>query len=282
MKKKYIIYVIMPICVIVFFAIKYLNGCDIVVLEKYNYIVQIFSFIILVITALIALCEYVLTSKQNKIENNKEFIQKALDLAGFYKDKIIPSVSAIKFVYKDAGIYDIIKKIDIEKMKEFDDKELKKNLEIDEIESIQKICKSKKFDESLVRGSRILKFGECATQEVISSEEGVEIKVDILALKQEYYTMLEKLLNDLEYFAMHFTYNVADESVVYQSLQKTYIDVIKFLYFDISRNNICGSDKLFTNAIELFNIWVRKRSIQEKNITDFSRKNVWKGRKLKM
>ena len=63
---------------------------------------------------------------------------------------------------------------------------------------------------------------------------------------------------------MNFNYNIADESVVYQSLHKTFLEVVYLLYYNIAVNNEPGDKKLFTNIIELYNLW-QKKSEETKN-----------------
>lgn len=57
---------------------------------------------------------------------------------------------------------------------------------------------------------------------------------------------------------MNFTHKTADDSVIYQSLHSSYLSIVRALYYDISSNNKPGGDKLYTNAIELFDIWKDK------------------------
>ena len=63
---------------------------------------------------------------------------------------------------------------------------------------------------------------------------------------------------------VNFNYNIADESVVYQSLHKTFLEVVYLLYYNIAVNNEPGDKKLFTNIIELYNLW-QKKSEETKN-----------------
>lgn len=63
------------------------------------------------------------------------------------------------------------------------------------------------------------------------------------------------ILNNLEYFAMHFTHGTADETVVYQSLHQSYLDIVRALYLNISKENARANSKYYTNIIELYRIW---------------------------
>ena len=64
------------------------------------------------------------------------------------------------------------------------------------------------------------------------------------------------ILNSLEYFAMNFNTGVADETVVYESLNQTYILVVKYLYRTIAKlNKRAAPTKYYTNVIDLFKKW---------------------------
>lgn len=89
--------------------------------------------------------------------------------------------------------------------------------------------------------------------------------------------MVQDVLNNLEYFAMAFTHKTADESVIYQSLHNSYISVVRLLYYDISSNNRDGESKLFTNVIELYNIWKEKSEQQKTDEIAAVRENISKG-----
>ena len=79
---------------------------------------------------------------------------------------------------------------------------------------------------------------------------------------------------------MYFTHGAADETVVYQSLHKTYLYIVKILYFDISINNT-GGQKLYSNVIELFNIWKERELKQNLQAIQYGRKNLEKGASCK-
>nr|MDE6764427.1 DUF4760 domain-containing protein [Oscillospiraceae bacterium] len=88
---------------------------------------------------------------------------------------------------------------------------------------------------------------------------------------------ISETLNNLEYFAMYFTHNIADESVIYQSTHQTYIEITELLYYHICQLNTPNSSKYYTNLIELYNIWKSKQiELLNKNIQE-QRRNVEKG-----
>lgn len=63
---------------------------------------------------------------------------------------------------------------------------------------------------------------------------------------------------------MHFTHNIADDTVIYQSLHQTFLDITEFLYYNISRLNTDGCSKFYVNTIALHNKW-RKRKTEKIN-----------------
>lgn len=71
--------------------------------------------------------------------------------------------------------------------------------------------------------------------------------------------IVNDLLNDMEYFSMHFTHGVADESVVYQSLHQTYVECVQLLYYNIAINNKTDGTQYYTNVVELYRIWYEKQ-----------------------
>ena len=62
-------------------------------------------------------------------------------------------------------------------------------------------------------------------------------------------------LNKLEWFAMHFTNNIAESNTVYQSLHQLYLKTIISHYIDISNKNKTGHEKYYVNLIDLYNSW---------------------------
>ena len=70
--------------------------------------------------------------------------------------------------------------------------------------------------------------------------------------------IVTEILNNLEFFAMHFSHEIADESVVYQSLHQTYLEIVYALYYNIAIKNEFRESKYFTNIIELYEKWNTK------------------------
>lgn len=87
------------------------------------------------------------------------------------------------------------------------------------------------------------------------------------------FNYVTKLLNNMEQFAMYFSHNIADESVVYQSLYPTYIEMCRTLYYDISLCSELGGPKLYRNVQWLYKKWLDKSNETKKNIREQETKN---------
>ena len=268
-------------------------------IEICYYVSQIVSALFVVLGVVIALLQYIASTYDAKalrqremelhekeiIDLEKDRVQRAIDLAEYYKDNILHNVFIIDSVYEDLNITEFLDKIDITNMVEFDRHELNNILKPEEIEQIANIMNSSKLIPSLINNSKIYGFAETGFKvvEVVNDETKVKKRIvcDETVLIREYANIINNSLNNAEYFAMHFTHNTADETVVYQSLHKTYLNLMKMLYYDISINNEVGEEKLYTNAIELFNIWKTREANDKMSIIEHSRENVRPGTKVR-
>jgi len=107
----------------------------------------------------------------------------------------------------------------------------------------------KDFDHSTDNEEEIKKF-------VLINGKAVDINYYKTKIRAYYSNCLNNLLNKLEYIAMAFNTNLADEAVVYQSLHQAYLKTIKYLYPCICHvNNGESADKYYTQIIELYNLW---------------------------
>ena len=80
-------------------------------------------------------------------------------------------------------------------------------------------------------------------------------KMDII-IKREFSKTLVELLNQLEWFSMHFMSDIAEEKTVYQSLHQIYLKTIKLYYPHIAYLNRKGiKDKYYCNIIGLYVKW---------------------------
>ena len=64
-------------------------------------------------------------------------------------------------------------------------------------------------------------------------------------------SIVTNMLNDMEYFAMHFSHETADDTVVYQSLHQTYLEIVHTVYYCIANVNKQGQSQYYTNLTVL-------------------------------
>lgn len=101
--------------------------------------------------------------------------------------------------------------------------------------------------------------------------EVVKIEEEIQKSGNYYVDLMFTILNNLEIFAMYFVHETADESVVYQPLHMSYLEIVRMLYYDISYANRGGEKRFYVNTIKLFNIWKGKSLAQQRKETDTMR-----------
>ncbi len=267
-------------------------------LENVYYLSQVMASIFVMLGTIIAIWQYILSSHDSAKNREREYqlhekeifemekdrVQKAIDLAGYYKDNILQNTMLIKHVYKKIGICEILDKINFQNISHFDIYEMEKNISVNDRSKIVNAPSDKKMAEALVHMSEIIKnWDECKEVSVVEENGKLIKKVTVAqsAMLYKFQTQLNEILNNLEFFAMHFTHGTADDSVIYQSLHQSYINTVRLLYYDISANNIPGESKLYTNVIELYNKWTQVAREQKDNETAAARENISKGNCLK-
>lgn len=149
-------------------------------IETVYYFSQIYSAIFVVLGVVIAMFQYIISSKDQKdareselrirerelLEIEKDRIQKAIDLAEYYKDNILKNATIITQLYKNSGIQSILDTIRIEDMKEFDKHELETLLSSEQQSKIEEICNSKLFKEEVAKCCVIYGVGK-GTRELL-------------------------------------------------------------------------------------------------------------------
>lgn len=243
---------------------------DTLALENVNYVLGIIGSIVVVLTAIIAVWQYVLTARceRNKIKNDR--VEKAVHLAKYYKDNIIVKIAALRYLFKESGISEILEKIKPSEMKNFDEDELKEKLSSADIKEISKIMGSEKMITLILEADQVYCLNldlELITDSQKSTDENNKI-----ILRHFMSRVVNDLLNEMEYFSMNFTHKVADESVVYQSLHQTYMQAVEFLYYNISKNNRPDGRQFYTNVVELYKIWYKKDKKMRDNVANGGRK----------
>lgn len=225
-------------------------------------IAQIISAVLIGCLTIISVIVSVKAFKDGKVRKSRE---RAVDLAHFYQQEIIPEIDYVCKVFKGTGALKVLNSLDLSKFVNFDREELESLLgDKITIEDI-KILISQIPVENL----------RCAKDylDKKSTKLSNSKKADEKDLRDELFENLNTILNTFEWFSMNFTTGVADESVIYQSLHQTFISNIYLLYFFISTVNNTECDKYYINMIELFNIWrdrkIKVKEKEDKNKSEF-------------
>lgn len=267
-------------------------------LGNLNNIIQIICGIFVIIGTFIAVWQYTLSVKDSRDNRKRELelhekevfemerdrVQKAIDLAGYYKDHIVNEYVVFKLAYVEMGVIEILSKINFNNIEHFDKDELNKSISASDIKKIESVADDPRFVEVLTMISDVCgTWSECKEVITIEKDDKVtrQVKVSATAIRNGFKGMQIRILNNLEYFAMHFTHGTADESVVYQSLHTTYLEIVEALYYDIASNNSGSEKKLFTNVVELYNTWNEEARKQKDSEVAATREHVAKGKTLK-
>lgn len=240
-----------------------------IVLEKVYYLSQIVASCFVAIGALIAVWQYYLSSKAEMARYNNEKVQKAIDLAEYYKNEILTNYCLLVDVFEGTKIKNIIRKVKIKDMKEFDQYELKELLDEEATEAIKQKLTSEDCANVMLESiqKRGFKTNNTIIADVIQKRKTISgYKLSEEELKAVRVTFVNEVMNEtlncLEFFSMNFTHGTADESVVFASLSPTFLEMVQLLYYNIAINN---NERVhyFTNVIKLFDIW--KNQVEEKH-----------------
>lgn len=239
--------------------------------ELLYYSSQIISAIFVISGTVIAVWQYYLSCVDSKRNIDVIRVQKAIDLSEYYKDNILVYMTPIKYIFENSGLSDIIYKKDTSKMKHFDEKELQTLFTDEDIKTLKEIQQSEKFFSVVIKANLIYNLG--LNIDLIKYYQNDETPRPLSAIDSEVLsTFLGKLitrtLNNMEYFSLHFTHNVADESVVYKSLHQTYVGLVQILYYNIAKKNPLSPRKYYTNIIELYEQWNTKAMNDEESFAN--------------
>ena len=204
-----------------------------VYVELLYYITQIISSIFVISGVVIAIWQYYLSCMDSNRNIDVICVQKAIDLSEYYKDNILAYIAAMEYIFDNSGISEIFSKIDKSNIEHFDQKELFIYIKDEDRDKLKKIQNTVKFSEVIANANAIYNLG--------LNDELIKLcrKHDCTKFEQKQIStflgkLITKILNNMEYFSMHFTHNVADETVVYKSLHQTYIKLVKMLYYHIA------------------------------------------------
>lgn len=240
------------------------------ILERLCWTFQIISSIFVIAGVVIAVWQYYLSSRDSRTNLEIIQVQRAIDLSEYYKDNILAYFPAIRYIYEESGIQKYFDKVKPEQMESFDAQELTTVFSDDDIEKLKQIQKSDKFVEAVMNANLSYHLGLDivgieSREQVIKNgtrEKKVLIRKDSVTIAFMSNLIL-KVLNNMEFFALHFNHGTADESVVYQSLHASYIEIVTGMYYYIAKGNRKTEDKLYTNVVWLYNVWMERKKNQE-------------------
>ena len=270
-------------------------------------IAQIISAFFVIAGVFVGVWQYYISARSFAMNIQRDNIEKAIKLSEYYKDNVIHFHTIINFVFEQAGVLALLKKADLSKMHNFNKIEMKEVFGKGLLDKIEDINSSDELMNSILLANESyglnlkIQFDTNQAQESMEaltvnandgmitnaakstmikakkedSEARVAAKRKSLIISSFLSDVIATVLNNLEYFAFNFTHKIADESVIYQSISPTYINLVEMLYINISKNNDTHSAvTYYTNVVELYLTWKKKQNEQQKTIDALQNTNV--------
>lgn len=222
-----------------------------------------------IIISCIALTVSILSFKYKK---NSGKIDKAIELANIYRSLIKDISEFSKIIDTHKHIHELIFKINIDKENLFTYEELNKFYSETDIKDLNSFFNGNGMDPVILQSIYIqnkINNGELSSFIIHknNNDKGNKLEYERISdayICSYYHFRFVDFLNKLEYFAMAFVQNVADDDVVYSSLHQTYFAIIRYFYFLIVFRNRSTESKYYTNITELYKKWMEK-DLKNKN-----------------
>ncbi len=236
-------------------------------LETLYYSSQIASSIFVISGVVIAVWQYYLSSKSARTDLEIVQVQRAIDLSEYYKDHILKYFPAVYYVFNHTGISEIINTIHLDQLTDFDVYELKRLLTSSQIAQLKEIQNSAHFTKRILEADTIynLNLNKYKLKTTLEKNDILQQNIsanDSYIILSFFSRLIDDLLNNMEFFALHFSHNTADESVIYQSLHQTYLQIVRYTYYEIAQSNTDSASKYYTNVIWLFQKWRQRKDEQ--------------------
>lgn len=215
---------------------------------------QILSAIFVIAGTVIAVWQYYVSTKGQSVKMQTEKVQKAFELSRYYKDEILDLLSAVKHVYRKCGIIEFLEQGKT-RFCDFDMNECEEIFGQNNLQRLARLNKGQSYFDAVKEANAIFDLHLDERRAVSSAFD--EREKWMFAFWAD---MVVPLMNNLEYFASYFTHNVADESVIYESLKPTYFEACRMLYFEISKCSQPGKPQLYRNLTRLYATWVKKEA----------------------
>lgn len=249
------------------------------ILENIYNLTGIAHFIITALSVFIALISYLFSKKSLKKT-------KSCELAKYYIDNILPKIDYISKVFNSTKLGSLLREIfKPDEILVFDYNEMMsflkdKYTEEDIMNKINNIDPEHLIKIRLSAAKNSVERNEIISSCVLKDTEDSAVTIEKNYLINDFTKLIMELLNELEWFSLHFTYKLADEKLVYQSLHQTFISNVQTLYFFISRINKSPSEKYYTNVIHLYRSWYDCKVRQQKKQRELEKKLIRRGKPL--
>ncbi len=277
-----IIFIIMAIFIIIvpqlILKLPFVGETKISGIELIMFSSQIVSSVFVIIGTVIAVWQYYLSSSKRIRELEFSRVEKAIELSNYYKDNILDRYSVLKRVFDHYGITKMLqeKRKNCE-IKDFDVVELNEIYSEEEIKKFSELGSDENFIDSIIEvvstnNIDLKGYNKCIKKINEGTKSVVEISVNPNEVYRDFFkTYIMQTLNNAEYFAMAFTHKTADESVIYQSIYPTYLEMCFIMYYYIARYSDPKESKLYTNLASLYCIWREREQKQKKDINKQTR-----------
>lgn len=219
--------------------------------------------------------QYNLSVRDSNRQSDIIRVQKAIDLAQFFKDNILDKYPPLEYIFEQSGSGKILGKISPSSMKSFDLQEMRRYITEDDSLQLRQIQESDEFLKALMDANAIFdmkfKFNAIINKVKDLGNNKKEMTFSIVktpVINTFMRDYINQTLNNLEFFAMHFMHKTADSSVVYQSLHQVYIKTVEQLYYFIAGLNVDPVEKYYTNTIALYIEWTQMRDRNDSKRSD--------------
>lgn len=224
-------------------------------------IIQVVADIFVVLAGIMALWQYSYDKKKQRSFRDKERVQRAIDIAIFYKENVLAHSRGIKDKLHEIGTLEIVESIKMDSIEHFDIHEIEMVYNQQQLKKMREVREQYGIEFEVERKS--VSYRPSDSNRRGQDEAAATVDSTQEEIGKEYVKLMIQILNNLEIFAMHFVHETADETVVYQPLHMSYLEIVRMLYYDIAYANRNGARKYYINTIILFNKW-KKRSEEKK------------------
>lgn len=232
-----------------------------------------FTAIGLIITAIWSIYQYAKNTARKQQE-------KGANLAKEFSNSLLSKCGLVTTVYKKSPLYKILnsheeynsfRNFTISELREVYDndlpyiyRDLEKECKLDDI--YHNILRKRISPYEQIENDKDKKDNKATTENTdLKNEDTSDLFIlDNKDLPFHFISLVDDVLNELEYICMDISSQAAGSKYIYQSLHQIFFRTIKILSVEIClRNNGKYCDKFYTNIIHVYNEWT---SIYEKSL----------------